>query len=524
MTHSQFGARRPPRGETVPLERLETGIPGFDVVSGGGLPLARATLVTGTPGSAKTVFATQFLAEGITQYDQPGVFVTFEEPADDIRRNAASLGWPVADWEGAGKWVFVDCTLPPDETTAFVGDYDLAGLRARVAAAVERVGAHRIAVDSLSAAFARLPDRENLRLELARLSLELKRLGATPLVTAERDPDAPGSTHYSMEEFVADNVIVLRNQMEGEKRRRSLEILKMRGARHEKGQFPFTVASGRGVVVIPIVATRLSHPTSDVRTTTGVPELDRMCGNGFFRDAVILVAGATGTGKTLICTEFAAGGAAAGEKCLFISLEESRDQLFRNALHWGKDLPRMVEDGRVRVESLYPESTSLEELLVHIEDLLDEFKPARIVVDSLSAIERITSPRGFREFAVGVTSLLKGREITGLLTATTTSLAGGTTATEQHISTITDSIILLRYVEVLGEMRRGLMVLKMRGSAHDKSIREFTIDGRGLHIGKPFRNISGILSGGARFVPSSEAERIGHMFEGDNDSRGSGTP
>jgi circadian clock protein KaiC len=231
-----------------------------------------------------------------------------------------------------------------------------------------------------------------------------------------------------------------------------------------------------------------------------------MCGGGFFRDSIILVSGPTGTGKTLITTEFLAAGDKAGERCLLFAFEESREQLFRNAAGWGVDFARMEAEGRLKVVCAYPESAPLEDHLISMKRMIDEFAPNRVAVDSLSALERVAPVKSFREFVIGLGSFVKHKEIPGLFTATTSSLLGGTSITETHISTTTDSIILLRYVELHGRMRRGIAVLKMRGSPHEKDIREFTIDHEGLHIGEPFREVAGILAGRFAYLPSVAAD------------------
>jgi circadian clock protein KaiC len=216
-----------------------------------------------------------------------------------------------------------------------------------------------------------------------------------------------------------------------------------------------------------------------------------------------------------MCTEVIAGGASHGERCLLFAYEESRDQLFRNATGWGVDFQKMEDEGKLKVVCLYPEAMGLEDHLIRIKRVIDEFKPNRLAVDSLSALERVSTLKGYREFVIGLTSFIKHLEIGGLFTATTPSLMGGSSVTEAHISTITDSIILLRYVEMLGEMRRGVTVLKMRGSMHQKEIREFTIDAKGMHVGKQFRNVSGILSGFPQQVAVDELGRMKGMFTRD---------
>jgi circadian clock protein KaiC len=489
-----------------PIEKLPTGIPGFDLIADGGLPQGRTTLVTGTAGSGKTVFATQFLAEGIQETGEPGVLVTFEEAPADIRRNIASMGWDVEDWEAEGKWAFVDATPQVEDEVIIAGRYDMGALLARIEHAIRKTGAKRVSVDSLGAVFTRFHDPTLVRSELTRIAAALREMGVTALMTAERTQEYGHIARYGVEEFVADNVIILRNSLSEGKRRRTVEILKFRGTSHNKGEFPFTIIPGEGIVVIPLSSIELKQRSSNIRISSGNEDLNEMCGGGFFRDSIVLVSGATGTGKTLMTTEFIAGGMDQGERCLLFAFEESREQLFRNARGWGHDFERMETEGRLRVVCEYPEVAGLEDHLIRMKALIDEFRPHRVAVDSLSALERVSTSKGFREFVIGLTSFIKHQEVVGLFTSTTPTLLGGTSVTEAHISTITDSIILLRYVEMYGEMRRGITVLKMRGSSHDKAIREFVIDGEGMHIGRPFRNVAGILAGQPVQVEPNESE------------------
>jgi circadian clock protein KaiC len=501
------------------VQKLATGIPSFDLIADGGLPAGRTTLVSGTAGSGKTVLAAQFLAAGITELGEPGVFVTFEESAADIRENMRSFGWDLEAWERAGKFAFVDASPDPEIETVEAGGYDLNALLARVGAAVKRVGARRVSVDSLGAMFSQFSDQAIVRRELFRIAHSLKGMGVTAIMTAERTEDYGPVARHGVEEFIADNVMILRNVLEEEKRRRTIEILKFRGTSHQKGEFPFTIIPDGGLVVIPLSAIELRQKSSEVRTSSGNPDLDEICGGGFFRDSVILVSGATGTGKTLTVTQFLKGGAEAGERCLLLAFEESRDQLFRNATSWGVDFEAMEEEGTLRVVCDYPEVRGLEDWLISIKTVVEGFKPSRVAVDSLSALERVGTIKAFREFVIGLTSFIKHQEITGLFTATTGTLMGGTSITEAHISTLTDSIILLRYVEMYGEMKRGLTVLKMRGSRHDKDIREFTIDAEGMHLKRPFRHVTGILAGTPIHVSPTDVERVWELFEAEQVQR-----
>ncbi|MBW3552892.1 MAG: circadian clock protein KaiC [Gemmatimonadetes bacterium] len=501
------------------VEKLPTGISSFDLIAEGGLPKNRTTLVSGTAGSGKTVFAVQFLAAGIRDTDESGVFVTFEESPDDIRKNVLGFGWDLAQMEADGKLAFVDASPTPDTPPTESGSYDLGGLLARVENAVRKVGAKRVSVDSLGAVFSQFSAQSVIRHELFRLASALKALGVTAILTAERTEDYGAIARFGIEEFIADNVMVLRNVLEAEKRRRTIEILKFRGTDHQKGEFPFTIHGEGGMIVIPLSAMQLRQKSSNVRISSGNDDLDGMCDGGFFRDSVILLSGATGTGKTLTVTQFLQGGAERGERGLLLAFEESRDQLFRNASGWGFDFEKMEEDGMLRVVCEYPEVAGLEDWLIEIKRVIEEFKPHRVALDSLSALERMGTIKAYREFVIGLTSFLKHQEVTGLLTSTTSALMGGTSVTEGHISTLTDSIILLRYVEMYGEMKRGITVLKMRGSTHDKDIREFTIDGSGMHIGRPFRHVTGILAGAPVHLSPADVERVWTNVDRDMERR-----
>ncbi|MDH4128403.1 MAG: circadian clock protein KaiC [Spirochaetota bacterium] len=501
------------KNQYLSIEKLETFIPGFDQISNGGLPKHRTTLVSGTAGAAKTVFAVQFLVQGILTANEGGIFITFEESPNDIRQNMKSFGWDIQKFEEEGKWQFVDASPQFEEADTVSGTYDLGALLARIEHAIHKIEAKRVSLDSLGAIFSRFTDTAIIRNELFKIAFMLKTLKVTAILTAERINEYGEIARYGVEEFVADNVIILRNILEEEKRRRTMEILKFRGCSHQKGEYPFTIIPNEGIIMIPLSSMELKQKSSDTRIDSGNDELNKMCGGGFFRDSVLLVSGATGTGKTLTVTEFMDGGMKNNERCLLFAFEESKEQLFRNARGWGIDFDSTEQKGILNVICEYPESRSLEDHLVKMKEIIDEFKPNRVAIDSLSALERVSTVRSFREFILGVTSFIKHKEIVGLFTATTPTLLGGTSVTEAHISTITDSIILLRYVEINGEMRRGITVLKMRGSKHDKDIREFTIDDTGMHISKAFRNVSGILVGNPRSLASDEIERMDEMFK-----------
>ncbi len=493
-----------------PSFKIATGISGFDEISEGGLPRGRTTLVAGTAGSGKTIFSSQFLVEGIKR-GQNSVFVAFEEPPTMIRQNVRGFGWKIAKLESEGKWMFVDAS-PQDRSIFLVsGEYDLEPLIARLKYAIEQINAQRVAIDSLGAIFSYVPDVHQVRNALFKLAQTLREMEVTAVLTSERVSDDGEISRYGIEEFVADNVIILRNNLVEEKRHRSVEILKFRGASHQHGQFSFTISADEGFTVIPFSTDVLKRQASQQRITSGNSDLDEMCRGGWFKGSTVLASGATGTGKTLMAAEFIAGGVQNQEKSLLFAFEESRQQMLRNASGWGIDFRSFEEAEKLKIVCRYPETRSLESHFVSMRKHIKEFQPQRVAVDSLSALERITTKKGFREFLLTFNTLVKENGITCLYSTNTVNLVGSETITESDISTNTDIIILLRYVEVYGAIRRGIAVLKMRGSQHDKDIREFTIDDNGMHIGRPYRTVMGILAGNPTYVESDEIDRLNNL-------------
>ena len=475
-----------------PVSKLETGIAGLDQITLGGLPEGRTTLVAGSTGTGKTQLALEFLIRGMEQYDQAGVFVTFEERPEDIRRNAAAFGMDIESWEAAGKWAFVDASDEGDEPNVVVGGYDLGGLVSRVAYAVRRVSAARVCFDSLGAVFGRFADVGVVRFELKRAADALREMNVTSILTAERTDEYGAISRFDVEEFVADNVVLLRNVLEKEKRRRTVEVLKQRGSPHRTGEWVFTIDPEQGLVVLPLSVQVSDQPASTERVTTGIDELDQMLDGGIYRDTVALAAGPTGTGKTLLATHFIAAGVDAGERCLLFTFEDSRDQLFRNTNSWDLDLEAMEATGTLQIICEYPELASLEDHFLSLKKAIDDFKPDRLVVDNISALERVATARGMRDTAIGLGAYVKQHGVTTLFTASS-DLVGGSSITESHLSTLTDVIVLLRYVELEAEMRRSVTVLKMRGSSHDRLIREYVIDDQGMRIGEPLAGASGVI-------------------------------
>ncbi len=475
------------------VRRLPTGVPGFDAIAHGGLPEGRSTLVVGTAGSGKTVFAAQYLATGAEAFGQPGVFVTFDETPESILRNTAGFDWRFDQAVDDQRIAIVDCSPDPATDLLEVGDFDFRALIARISAAVQHAGARRLVLDSVTALLAQFASEPRVRRELSRVVHAANALGVTTVLTAERTEEFGRIGRFGVEEFVADAVVVLRNPLDEQRRRRTIEILKYRGGPHQSGEFPVTIESGDGFGVIPLSAIELERPAAEERVSLGNPGVDELFGGGVYRDSLILVSGPTGTGKTLMSLGFAQAAVDAGERALMMSFEESHNQLVRNAQSWLPSLREHGEAQRLRLLAAYPERMGLEDLLQLIRREVEHFRPSRVALDSLTALERVSSRRAFREFVVRLTTIFKEASIAGMFTNTSSMISGGETITDAYVSTMTDGIVLLRYVEVAGELRRAVHVLKMRGSDHDRSIREFTIGPAGMQIGAPMAGPVGLI-------------------------------
>jgi circadian clock protein KaiC len=489
------------------VPKLETGIEGLDFLGYGGFPEGRTTLCVGSSGSGKTVLGVEYLIRGIEKFDQPGIFVTFEERPERIIKNVKSFGWDLDKKMKEGKLAILDMAPSIMAADVVAGEYDFNVLVERIKFAIKKTKARRVVIDSINAFFTQIGATDKVRKVIFDFVDSLNALGATTLITAERTEEYGPISKYGVEEFVSDNVVIIRLVLEEERIRRTVQILKFRGSTHKQGEYPFTITND-GIIILPLAGMKLVQPSSTVRIHSGTKELDKMCGGGFFKDSVILVSGPTGTGKTLMTTLFTEAACKAGDKVILFAYEESREQLMRNAASWGVNLKKWETRGLLRILCEYPEVMGPEDHLIAIKKEIKAFKPKRIAIDSLSAMERVLTLKSFREFVLNLTSYVKQREVAALCTSTTKTLLGGESITEAHISTLTDAIVILRYVEMHGEMRRGLTVIKMRGSWHEKEIREYVIDGRGMHLKEPFRGVESIMTGAARSVTAYEEEEL----------------
>jgi circadian clock protein KaiC len=469
--------------------RLETGIPGFDAISDGGIVRGRPLLVVGTSGTGKTILAAQFLAAGATMFDETGVFVSFEEMPEDIVRNTQGFDWDLGGLIEAEEITVIDAS--PEASPA--ADYDFESLVESIQRAVANAGAKRVVLDSIGALFPHFKDPFTVRGGLRQLVEALRPLGVTTMITAERSEEYGPVARFEVEDFVIDGIVILRHPLERRTRSRTIEVLKLRGASHHTGEFPFTIRGGAGVEVLPRPRFELKQVAASERVSTGNEKLDAVCGGGYFRDSMVLVSGATGTGKTLLSCAFADVAVRNGERALYFSFEESRNQLMRNAGSAGYDLAAHEEAGALRLEFRRPERMLLEELLLEIRGIVNEFAPTRMVFDGLTALQRTSLPEAFRDFSVAVMSFFKEREITVVFTDTSGTTLETKTATEDQIATMTDVVLLLRYVESGGAARRGLLVLKMRGSEHLAGVQEYRITSDGIDIVGPLDGVAGFI-------------------------------
>ena len=487
----------PPAASARGIEKAPSGINGLDEITGGGLPRGRTTLIVGGPGCGKTMFASEFLVNGALAHGEPGVFVSFEETAKELSQNAASLGHDL-DRLVQRKLLFVDHVRLERSEIAEVGDYDLEGLFVRLQHAIEAIGAKRIVLDTLEALFAGLDNEGVLRAELRRLFRWLKDRGMTAIVTAEAGESAT-TTRHGLEEYVSDCVITLDHRVVEQVSTRRLRIVKYRGSAHGTNEYPFLIHA-RGIMVLPITSLGLEHEASLERIPTGIAEIDRMLdGQGFFRGSTILLTGSAGTGKTSVAAHFAASTCARGERALYLSFEESESQIVRNQRSIGLDLAPCVERGLLRFRSIRGAHFGLETHLATIHALVDEWQPSALVLDPITAFAAAGTPADSSAMLVRLIDFLKVRGVTTMLTDLVSGAERGEAEHSSiNISSIVDTWILLRDVELGGERNRALYVLKSRGMPHSNQIREYRLGANGFAFREVYVGPEGVLTGTLR--------------------------
>ena len=482
------------------LAKCPTGIQGLDEITDGGLPQGRPTLVCGKAGCGKTLMAMEFLVRGAVEYDEPAVFMSFEESAEELVQNVASLGWDlealIAEKKIAIHYVHVERSEIQE-----TGEYDLEALFVRLGYAIDSIKAKRVVLDTVEVLFGGLSNDYIVRAELRRLFLWLKDKGVTAIITCESGDNT--LTRHGLEEYVSDCVIRLDQRVSDELSTRRLHIVKYRGSRHGSNEYPFLIEED-GISVLPITSIALEHDVSTERISTGIERLDMMLeGKGFFRGSSILISGTAGTGKSSISAHFADATCRQGERCLYFAFEESSNQIIRNMRSIGIDLEVSVKKGLLKVQALRPTLYGLEMHLVKMHQLVNEFKPTVVIIDPISNMTYSGNEIQVKSFLMRLIDFLKTRQITTLLTCLN---AGGNPLeqTDVGVSSLMDTWMLLRDIESNGERNRLLYLLKSRGMEHSNQVREFRLTRSGVELVNVYLGPGGVLTGTARVVQEAQ--------------------
>jgi len=460
------------------LAKAATGIKGMDEILEGGIPRGRTTLVCGSAGCGKTLLAAEFLVKGATMFDEPGVFMAFEETEQDLSENVSSLGFDLTSLIEDNK-VLVDYVHIDRENIHETGEYDLEGLFIRLEHAIDSIGAKRVVLDTVESLFSGLPNTLILRTELRRLFHWLKDRGVTAIITGERGDGT--LTRHGLEEYISDCVILLDHRVIEQVSTRRLRVVKYRGSTHGTNEYPFLI-DHEGISVLPITSLILEHAATGERITTGIKKLDDMMeGKGYFRGSSILVSGTAGTGKTSFAAHFCEAGCRQGERVLYFAFEESPGQVIRNMSSIGIDLKPQIDKGLLHFNATHPLLYGMEMHLVAILKEVDSFNPTIIIIDPINAFVTSGNEYEVRSMLTRLINYLKGRGVTALFTSLTES---GTNLehTNTAISSLIDTWLLLRNIEIEGDRRRDMYILKSRGMAHSSRVNEFLLTDRGVDL------------------------------------------
>lgn len=484
------------------LAKAPSGIDGLDDVTGGGLPAGRPSLICGSAGCGKTLFAATFLYKGASEHDEPGVFISFEERPDDLIKNVTSLGYDLERLIADNKLVIDHIHLERTQIEE-AGEYDLEGLFIRLGFAIDSIGAKRVVLDTIETLFAGLTNAAILRSELRRLFEWLKDKGVTAIVTGERGDGQ--LTRHGLEEYVSDCVILLDNRVHDQITTRRLRVVKYRGSSHGTNEYPFLI-DDQGVTVMPITSAGLDYAASADRVSSGIPDLDAMLeGKGFFRGSSILVSGMAGSGKSTAAAHFADAVCREGERCIFFAMEESPQQIVRNMRSIGLDLQSWVDQKRLRFVARRPSLWGLETHLAAMHREIERFAPAAVVIDPLSSLVGAGEAGDVHAMVLRLVDALKSKQVTALFT----NLTHGNldeARTDITISSLMDSWLLLYNREKNGEHNRQLYLLKSRGMAHSNQVREFLLTGDGIRLRDVYLGPEGVLTGSARLAQEAREE------------------
>jgi len=501
----------PSKPKTLP--KSPTGIQGLDEITGGGLPSGRPTLVCGNAGCGKTLLGMEFLYRGATEFNEPGVFVAFEETEKELTANVASLGFDL-DKLVAQKKMVLDHIFFERSEIKESGEFDLGGLFIRLNYLIESIGAKRIVLDTIESLFGSLPNEVVLRSELRRLFRWLKDKGVTAIITGERGDTS--LTRQGMEEYVSDCVILLDNRVTEQYSIRRLRIVKYRGSEHGTNEYPFLIED-KGISVVPITSIGLTHNASLERVSSGLPGIDAILdGKGYFRGSSILVSGRGGSGKSSLCAHITHAACQRGERVMYFALEESPDQIVRNMRSIGINLEPWIKKNLLKINSNRLSFYGLESYLTNIHREITQFKPKLVILDPISSFIRGGNVLEAKSMLIRLLDFLKSNNITAFIT----SLTSGDSAEEKtstDISSIIDTWLVLRDIEISGELNRGLYVLKSRGMAHSSQIREFRLTSNGVELLDIYLGPDGVLTGSARVTQEEKELAAGLLIKQERD-------
>ncbi|HET9325322.1 MAG TPA: circadian clock protein KaiC [Candidatus Eisenbacteria bacterium] len=497
------------------IAKAPTGVAGLDEITGGGFPRGRPTLVCGSAGCGKTLLAIEFLVRGATQFDEPGVFIAFEETAEELTENVRSLGFDLEKLARQQK-LLVDYVHIERSEIEEAGEYDLEGLFIRLGHAIDTIGAKRVVIDTIEVLFGGLSNAAVLRSELRRLFRWLKDKGVTAVITGERGDGQ--LTRQGLEEYVSDCVIALDHRVRDQLSTRRMRIVKYRGSFHGTNEYPFLIDEN-GISVLPITSLGLRHEASNERISTGIPRLDAMLGGqGFYRGSSVLISGTAGIGKTSLAAHVADAACRRGEGCLYFAFEESQSQLVRNMGSIGLDLGQWVREGRLRFHASRPTLHGLEAHLASIHKWINEFESQVVIIDPITNFLRAGEESDAESMLIRLIDFLKTRQITAIFT----SLTHGGQSLEQSgigISSLVDTWLLLRDIELAGERNRGMYILKSRGMAHSNQIREYLLTPNGIELNDVYVGPDGVLTGSMRLAQEAREQAVATSRQEDIERR-----
>jgi circadian clock protein KaiC len=497
------------------LPKAPTGIQGLDEITGGGFPRGRPTLICGSAGAGKTLLAMEFLVRGATEYNEPGVFMAFEETAPELTQNVRSLGFDLDELSTQKKLVIDFVRIERSEIDE-TGDYDLEGLFIRLGSAIDAIGAKRVVLDTIENLFAGLQNQGILRAELRRLFRWLKDKGVSAVITAERGDGV--LTRHGLEEYVSDCVILLDHRVTDQVSTRRLRVVKYRGTAHGTNEYPFLIDED-GFSVLPITSLGLQHQVSGERISSGVARLDTMLGGeGFYRGTTVLVSGTAGTGKTSLAASFVDAACRRGERSLYFSFEESQDQLIRNMRSIGLNLEQWTKKKLLQFHSSRATFYGLEMHLAMIHKIVQDFQPRVVVIDPIGSLIQAGNQRDAHIMIVRLIDFLKQKQITAFLT-NLTSGGAALERTDVEISSIVDSWLFTRDIELDGERNRALYVLKSRGTAHSNQLREFLLTPHGVDLLDVYVGPEGVLTGSSRLSQEAQEKAAARARQQEADRR-----